>query len=161
MTEDSAQERAQELFQQAYEHQMKGELEQAEVLYKESIEAFPTAEAYTFLGWTYSFKGEYDRAIEECLRAIEVDPDFGNPYNDIGSYLIAKGQPDEAIPWLERATRASRYEARAFPYANLGRVYETKRMVLEALRHYRRALEEQPGYLPALKAMRRLQAMLN
>ena len=34
-------------------------------------------------------------------------PTFGNPYNDIGAYLIAKGELDEAIEWLEKAkTRA-------------------------------------------------------
>ena len=43
-----------QLFQQAYERQMKGELEEAVMLYKKSIETHPTAEAYTFLGWTYS-----------------------------------------------------------------------------------------------------------
>src|SRR5437870_13545797 len=90
-------------FQQAYEHQMKGELEEAVNLYKRSIESHPTAEAYTFLGWTYSFMGRLDEAIDECNRAIEVDLDFGNPYNDIGAYLIEKGQCDEAIPWCERA----------------------------------------------------------
>ncbi|NIO09761.1 MAG: tetratricopeptide repeat protein, partial [Deltaproteobacteria bacterium] len=47
--------------------------------------AFPTAEAYTFLGWTYSFMGQLNEAIEECQRAITLDPDFGNPYNDIGA----------------------------------------------------------------------------
>jgi len=106
MDEESARERAQELFQQAYQHQAKGELDQAVALYKESIAVFPTAEGYTFLGWTYSFMDRYDEAIAECRHAIEVDPDFGNPYNDIGSYLIQKGQLDEAIPWLEKATRA-------------------------------------------------------
>ena len=40
-------------FQKAYEHQMKGELEEAVNMYKRSIESHPTAEAYTFLGWTY------------------------------------------------------------------------------------------------------------
>jgi hypothetical protein len=39
-------------FQKAYEHQMKGELEEAVNLYKQSIHSHPTAEAYTFLGWT-------------------------------------------------------------------------------------------------------------
>jgi len=53
---------------------MDGELEQAVELYKKSIEAFPTAEAYTFLGWTYSFMGRVDDAIAECHKAIEVDP---------------------------------------------------------------------------------------
>jgi tetratricopeptide (TPR) repeat protein len=161
MAAESAEERARALFQQAYEHQMKGELERAEALYKESIQLFPTAEAFTFLGWTYSFMGLYDRAIEECLRAIEVDPDFGNPYNDIGSYLIQKGELEEAIPWLEKATRAKRYEARAFPYVNLARVYEAWHDYRRALEHYKRALREQPDYRPALKGVRRIQAMMN
>ena len=65
MPEQDYKERAQDLFQQAYQHQMKGELDEAIALYKKSIELFPTAEAYTFLGWTYSFLGRYDQAIEE------------------------------------------------------------------------------------------------
>ena len=77
-----------ELFQQAFARQMKGELEEAVNLYKQSIATHPTAEAYTFLGWTYSFMGRLDDAIEECHKAIAQDPDFGNPYNDIGAYLI-------------------------------------------------------------------------
>ena len=161
MAEESARERAQELFQQAYQHQAKGELDRAVALYKESIAVFPTADAYTFLGWTYSFMGRYDEAIAECRHAIEIDPDFGNPYNDIGSYLIQKRQLDEAIPWLEKATRARRYEARAFPYVNLGRLYEAKRQYRQALQNYKRALGEQPDYAVALQAVGRLQAMMN
>ena len=161
MDEESAKKQAQELFQQAYQHQAKGELDQAVALYKESIAVFPTAEGYTFLGWTYSFMGRYDEAIAECRHAIEVDPDFGNPYNDIGTYLIQKRQLDEAIPWLEKATRARRYEARAFPYVNLGRLYEAKRQYRQALQNYKRALGEQPDYAAALQAVGRLQAMMN
>jgi len=55
-----------------------------------------------------------DEAIAECKRAIEVDPEFGNPYNDIGSYLIALGRHDEAIPWLEQAIVAPRYDPRHY-----------------------------------------------
>src|SRR5687768_8652514 len=68
--------KAQELFQQAYEVQVAGNYERAIHLYKQSIEIYPTAEAYTFLGWTYSFQGRLDEAIEECHRAIMVDPEF-------------------------------------------------------------------------------------
>src|SRR2546430_7197875 len=53
-------------------------------LYQQSIDVHPTAEAHTFLGWTLSFQGRLEEATRECLKAIEVDPDFGNPYNDIG-----------------------------------------------------------------------------
>ena len=122
-----------QLFQQAYERQMKGELEEAVTLYKKSIETHPTAEAYTFLGWTYSFMGRLDDAIEECHKAIAQDPDFGNPYNDIGAYLIEKGELDEAITWFQKAMQARRYESPAFPQLNLGRVYERKGQWTEAI----------------------------
>jgi tetratricopeptide (TPR) repeat protein len=73
---------------------MKGEYEAAIDLYSRSIEVFPTAAAYTFRGWTYSFLGKLDKAISECMKAIRVDPGFGNPYNDIGAYLIQQGKWD-------------------------------------------------------------------
>lgn len=101
-------ERAQELFEQAYAAQMNGDLDRAVELYKQSLEIFPTAEAHTFLGWTYHFQGKVYDAIEQCKRAISVDPDFGNPYNDIGAYLISLDRYDEAISWLERAIAAPR-----------------------------------------------------
>jgi Tfp pilus assembly protein PilF len=33
-----------------------------------------------------------DEATDECRRAIEIDPQFGNPSNDIGVYLTQQGQ---------------------------------------------------------------------
>jgi Tfp pilus assembly protein PilF len=152
---------AYEHFLKAYEHQMKGEIEKAMDLYKESLHIFPTAEAHTFLGWTYSFMGMYDEAIEECHRAIMTDPDFGNPYNDIGAYLIEAGDFDAAIPWLEKATKAKRYESYYFPFFNLGRIWEQKCEWNRALDAYRNALKVNPNYALAAKALRRLQAMMN
>lgn len=161
MDEDAELQLALDYFQQAYEHQMKGELEEAVELYQKSIEAYPTAEAHTFLGWTYSFLGRLEEAIAECRRAIEVDPDFGNPYNDIGAYLIEQGQLDAAIPWLEKATRAPRYENYCFPHYNLGRIYERKRQWNKAIECYRRSLSCNPRYPLARAALRRLRAMMN
>jgi Tfp pilus assembly protein PilF len=148
-------------FQQAYEAQMKGELEEAAKLYKHSIELHQTAEAHTFLGWTYSFMGRLDDAIEECYRAIRVDPDFGNPYNDIGAYLIEKGQYDEAIPWFEKAMHAKRYESPAFPHLNLGRVHERKGEWSEAIECYKKALTLNPKYALAKRSLSRLISMMN
>jgi len=150
-----------QLFQQAYERQMKGELEEAVALYKKSIEAHPTAEAYTFLGWTYSFMGRIEDAIEECHKAIAQDPDFGNPYNDIGAYLIEKGELDEAIGWFQKALLARRYESPAFPHLNLGRVYERKGQWTEAIDSYKKSLALNPNYALAKKALGRLISSLN
>jgi tetratricopeptide (TPR) repeat protein len=157
----SAQEKAAQLFQQAYRAQLQGNLADAIRLYRTSIHVYPTAEAYTFLGWTYSFLGRYEEAIAECKNAIATDPDFGNPYNDIGSYLIQLGKWDEAIPWLEQAITAKRYEPRHFPHVNLGRVYWAKGDLLRAAREFGKALELEPRYLPARRALAALSAQLN
>lgn len=151
--EEERREVAEERFRQAYQHQMRGEYEQAIPLYEQSIELFPTAEAHTFLGWTYSFMGRLDEAIAECHKAIEVDPDFGNPYNDIGAYLMQRGQLDEAIPWLLRAMKAPRYENPHFPYMNLARVWERKGRWADAAAEYRRALEIQPNDQDLMRAL--------
>src|SRR6476661_556582 len=159
--DEAREHRAIRLFKEAYDFQMKGELDAAVKLYKESIENYPTAEAYTFLGWTYSFMGRLDDAIAECHKAIEVDPTFGNPYNDIGSYLMTKGQVDEAIPWLERALQAPRYESYCYPHMNLGRAYESKRDWLRAKEEYKKAMAENKDYTPAAQGLARIRGFLN
>lgn len=160
-TTTGAKREAIELFNRAYRAQMLEDYETAIELYKESIEVYPTAEAYTFLGWTYSFQERFDDAIEECLAAISVDPTFGNPYNDIGSYLIAKGDLWGCVKWFKSAMKSERYEARAFPYFNLARVYEQRGRWTEAAKNYELALKEQPDYSSAVIALRRLQTRLN
>ena len=150
-----------ELFNEAFAAQQAGDYDAAIKLYKKSIEVFPTAEAYTFLGWTYSFQGQYDLAIAECLAAISVDANFGNPYNDIGSYLIAKGNFYDCVRWFKLAMEAPRYEARAFPHFNLAFVYEKRGRLLEAAKHYGLALKEKPDYAQAYKALRKLQQRLS
>ena len=152
---------ANELFHEAYEAQLANDYERAIELYKRSIETYPTAEAHTFLGWVYSFQLRYDEAIEECLEAIRVDDTLGNPYNDIGSYLLAKGDPYGSVRWFKRALLAPRYDSYAFPHFNLGRVYETRRRFLDAARHYGLALEQRPDFAEAAVGLRRMQARLN
>ena len=163
LTEEQAARKREALlcFQLAFKAQMSGELDEAADLYRRSIEAYRTAEAHTFLGWTYSFMGLTDEAIRECYLAIEVDPDFGNPYNDIGAYLIEKKEYEAAITWLERAKEARRYEAAFYPCYNLGRVYEAKRQFFAALREYKAAMDLNPDYTLAVLAFRRVQGLLN
>jgi tetratricopeptide (TPR) repeat protein len=161
MSADDPRQTAAEYFQKAYELQMQGEYQQAIELYSRSIEMFATAEAYTFRGWTYSFLGDYERAIAECLQAIELDPEFGNPYNDIGAYLIEQEKWDEAIPWFQKAMLAPRYEARPYPHFNLGRVFEHKRNWQKAKECYAMAYSMDKRYVAALAGVRRLRAMFN
>ena len=130
-------------------HQL-GEYERAIEAYRASIADRPTAEAHTFLGWSLSYLGRIEEAIAQCKIAIKLDPGFGNPYNDIGVYLMERGQVEEAVRWLEQAIASKRYCCYQFPHANLGRILLMQGKVQEAKRSFERSLEYDPQYLPAL-----------
>jgi Tfp pilus assembly protein PilF len=140
---------------------MSGDVEEAIRLFTRSLELEPTAEAYTFRGWAYSFQGRIDDAIEECRKAIATDPSFGNPYNDIGCYLMHKGELDEAVPWFERAKTASRYEPRHYPYLNLGRLHAARGDFDQAAAEFQGALEENPEDPVALRFLEALKYKVN
>ena len=140
--------------------QMEGDLDRAAELYQESIELCPTAEAYTFLGWTYRFQGRLNDAIAECRKAIDVDPSFGNPYNDIGAYLIEQGKHEEAIPWLDQATESERYESYHYPWYNLGRAHVALEAYNRARECFTKALIIQPDYRLAEEALEKVRMLL-
>ena len=150
-----------EVLQDAYQAQMEGDYDRAVELYHSSLELHPTAEAHTFLGWTYHFQGKLEDAIAECQRAIKIDPDFGNPYNDIGAYMIELGQFDEAIPWLQQAVESRRYEPRHFPHYNLGRAYLAKGLINRAREQFLQALAIEPRYMLARHALENLRRLVN
>lgn len=152
---------ARRLFRSAYDAQIAGRIDEAIDLYRQSLEAMPTPEAHTFLGWSYSIQQQYEEAIEECRKAIDLDPDYGNPYNDIGAYLISLGKLEESITWLEQACTAPRYDARHFPHYNLGRVMERLGDFARARDEYREAVACEPAYKAAKVALERLEAWMN
>ena len=153
--------RATELWREAYHYQVGGKLDRAIELYQQSIEVYPTAEAHTFLGWAMSFQGRLAEATQECLRAIEIDSEFGNPYNDIGVYLMQQDKLDESIAWLEKAKQAKRYEPRQFPFMNLGRIYIQQGRWWQALREFEGAVRLAPRDVRAAKILHSLRARLN
>jgi tetratricopeptide (TPR) repeat protein len=149
------------LFRAGYDAQMRSDFGEAVRLYGMSIEACPTAEAHAYLGWTYSFLARIDDAIAECKKAIALDPDFGKPYSDIGAYLMKQGKLDEAIPWLERALAAPRYEPRQYPHCILGRAYWSKGMLLRAEEEFQKAIALSPAYAYARHALETLRQRLH
>ena len=160
MTDDSRQ-RALALWEEGSHALLSGDVDEAISLFTTSLEVAETAEGYTFRGWAYSFQGRIDEAIEECKRAIAVDPDYGNPYNDIGCYLVQVGPGDEAPEWFEKAKRAPRYESRHFPWVNLGRWHMARSNVAEAISEFHGALEVHPGDPVALAFLEKLKLAVN
>jgi len=154
-------EAAKEFLQQAKSLQSDGQYDTAVELYIRSIESMPTAEAHTSLGWAYGLMGKFNEAIEECYKAIELDKSYGNPYNDIGSYLIFLGKYDEAKEWLQRAIDTPTYTLKFYSYYNLGGIYEIKGEWSKALNNYKKALDLNPDFKPAYKSVSVLTRLFN
>jgi tetratricopeptide (TPR) repeat protein len=153
--------RALDLCDEGTQALLAGDVEEAIDLFTESLKVTPTAESYTFRGWAYSFLGRYDDAIDECRKAIATDPDFGNPYNDIGSYLVQLGRRDEAVEWFQKAKRAERYEPRHFPYLNLGRLYYARGDAAAAAQELEEVLRLNPGDSIATAFLQKLRYKVN
>jgi len=147
---------ARKAFGCAYVQQEAGSLDAAADGYRASLAVYPTAEAHTFLGWTYNFQRRTEEAIQECHQAITTDPTFGNPYNDIGAYLLELGKPAEATPWFEKAKAAKRYCCYFYAHTNLARAYLLQGMRERARRELQQAAEKYPDYEPAKEMLRRL-----
>lgn len=150
-----------EYFEKAYDLHLNGHLDKAAVFFKKSIQAEASADAYTYLGWIYAQKGFYEKAIEYCLKAIEIEPDYSDPYNDIGAYLIKLKKYDEAVVWLEKALSATKYGNYAYAFINLGYIYEIKGNWAKALQYYEKSLEARPDNEAARTAIDRLKGKFN
>jgi tetratricopeptide (TPR) repeat protein len=148
------------LWQKGYLYHVLGEYPMAIAHFRKSIEVHPTAEAHTFLGWSLSKLERYEEAIAECKKAIPLDPDFGNPYNDIGVYLVALGRVDEAVPYLKKAMEAKLYCCYQFAHHNMGRVWVMKGKYEKARRSFKKALEYDPTYEPSRQALQVLRERL-
>jgi len=154
-------EKAVALINEGLRAQQDQELDRAIELYRNSIEVCPTAEGHTYLGWALSYQGKFDDAIEHCHQAIAIDPEFGNPYNDIGVYLMQRNRPQEAIPWLEKAKLATRYEPRHYPCINLGHIYSERGELFKAIAEFEQAAKLAPDDERIRRHLDELKSRLN
>jgi len=92
--------------------------------------------------------------MDECYKAIQLDPEFGNPYNDLGSYFLSLKMPALATKFLEKAKTCNRYEVRQFPCINLCQHYLSKREYPKAIKEWCAALLVAPWEEPTADALK-------
>lgn len=153
--------RARRIFRRGYRAQRAGDYSLAVDLYIKSIALYPTAELYLLLGSAFGALGKTEEAIEECKRAIALDPECGDAYNDVGTYLLDLQRFDEAIPWFEQATEIEQYQARHLAYFNLGRVYIAKGLLNRACEYFQQALDIEPRCALARQCLESIRVLLN
>lgn len=152
---------AQEYLSKAIELRKKGKIEAAINNYKLSISFFPTAEAHMCLAEAYNADKRYEDAIEECKYAIEIDDEYGNSYNFIGTNLMSLGRYEEAAIWFEKAIDAPNNEDRHLAYYNLAKVFEKNGDWFTSIKYYGYSLDIKNDFEPAKNASIRLTALMN
>ena len=67
------------------------------------------AQAYNKRGIAYAIKGDYDDAIRDFNRAIELDPNIAMAMANMGLAYAQKGDKDNAKQWLKKALEKKEY----------------------------------------------------
>lgn len=120
-------------------------------------EAVSHSRALNQQGETAYREQNYDSAIALFQRAVEVNPDNGQAYSNLGLTFQKAGRVAEAI-WANRkaialANGSSANVIRASSYYNIGRIYEAAGQFAEAKQNYEwaRVQKANPVYDTAIK----------
>lgn len=100
------------------------------------------------IGWILISARRYDEAMRELRAALAVRPEDAGLLLNLGFALTAKGQPEEAIPALEKGLSLSHRSPLVIgmlirAYAHAGRRTDALRLLAELKRR------KQAGYIPA------------
>lgn len=119
-----------------------------------------TAEVLTLLAWSYSLLDNRTQAKAYCLKAVQLDSQYGPAYNDFGNYILAEGQIQESLRWFELAKRAHNYQNREYPYINAGRAYVLLKDFDQALTEFSLALTIAPHHHELHETVSKLKSSL-
>ncbi|HUL37796.1 MAG TPA: tetratricopeptide repeat protein [Thermodesulfobacteriota bacterium] len=81
------------------------------------------ARFYNNRGIAYGEKGQYDQAISEFSKAIQINPNYDKAYNNRGIVYRLKGEYNQAISDFNKAIQINSLEAEG--YNNLAWLYAT------------------------------------
>ena len=73
-----------------------------------------TAEAYFYNGWTKYNNGDYDGAISDYTKAIELNPNYEMALFYRGTLLLQEGYNTDAIPDFDRVIKLNSNHSEAY-----------------------------------------------
>lgn len=138
----------------AIEYMRKGQLDIAMQRIKQGIEVDSNnGEAYNVLALLYQQLGEFQLAEDNFERAVRLQP--RNPYirNAFGSFLCGQKQFDDADEQFRAALANPLYRTPEIALTNAGICARQRNDLTSAEGYFRRALEHQPMFSPALFQM--------
>jgi len=105
------------------------------------------SEGHFALGVACVEQGRYQESLDAFLAAHDRDPDYEPTLYNVGHAYLQLDEPEQAIPWLERAL--SQQSKKLATLHQLGLACEQLGRRDKALAWWRRALKIDPDYYPA------------
>ena len=109
------------------------------------------AKTHDDLGKVYVRQGQYDRAIAEHQKAVDLDPDFAQAYTHLGIAHSLSGELSRAAELHLQAIALDPEMAQA--HYNLGVDYWGMGKLVEAERAFKRSIEVDDEYIRAYSAL--------
>lgn len=107
----------------------------------------PEAEKFYENGANLVSEGRYSEAVEECQKAIEIDPKFPFTYINLGSAYNFLKQYSDAVAVFNKVIEL--YPDLALAYGNLGKSYYYLDQADDAVMALKKAVELDPNYVEA------------
>jgi tetratricopeptide (TPR) repeat protein len=107
-------------------------------------------------------KGKFDEAVKLGHRAVALRPDIGSLWNNLGLYLMHRGQPNDFVDAAQAFKKAAdMLPTDDRPYQNLGVLYHDRGFSEDALSYFNHALERNPNSLESLRGAIAATKLLN
>jgi tetratricopeptide (TPR) repeat protein len=100
--------------------------------------------AHSSLGNFYYGLQEWDKAEKELRIAIEIDPDFAPPYNELGYALSNQGKYDDAITSLRKYSELRPDDPN--PHDSMGEIYLWMGNHESSIKEFSKSLELDPNF---------------
>ena len=95
--------------------------------------------------------GEYEKAVEEYEKALDLDPDMGSTLNELGFVYLRLGEYEKAVSSLKKYVSVTPGEPNAVE--SLAQVYVERGDLDMAIAKYRELLELDPDLLTSIRML--------
>lgn len=127
-----------------------GFLDRAAYFFSQAMEMEETPDSLFYLGLISSQKNQIIEALSYFYRSFQMDPNYGNPCNEIGVILLRLGREREAVYWLKRSITCQVNDAVHIPLFNLATLYKIWNRPERSLQYLHRAIEFAPDFEEAI-----------
>ena len=94
-------------------------------------------------------KKDYDKSIECYLKATKINKHYGDAWNNLGNIYSKLNRFSLAKQAYEKSYQSPTYNAKQYPYFNLGLLYDKVEQHNKAIEFYLKAIEIKKDYAKA------------